>query len=95
MDTAEKFFDEMISDGIEPDVVVYNVLIAGFGKLERLEKCTQILEDMKKKDIEPTLITYTSLINACAYAKNMDKALDYLNTMKKMLNLPYTLIMHY
>jgi tetratricopeptide (TPR) repeat protein len=59
-ETAKKWKEKMIDDGIKPDIVTYNILI------NRAPDCgtaKKWLDAMAKDGIKPDIVTYNTLIN--------------------------------
>ena len=55
-------FKEMCLQGIQPDVVSYDILLAACASGEHVKEAQRILGAMKKRGVKPTVVTYTSLI---------------------------------
>lgn len=59
-------FKEMCLEGIVPDVVSYDILLAACASAEYVKQAKQIFDAMKKRGVKPTVVTYTSLITVYA-----------------------------
>lgn len=59
-------FKEMCVEGIVPDVVSYDILLAACATAEYVKQAKQIFDAMKKRGVKPTVVSYTSLITVYA-----------------------------
>lgn len=61
---AMQIFQHMLSDGIQPNDVVYTALIQGFAIARDANSALALFEDMRKREIEPNKITWHYLLRA-------------------------------
>lgn len=81
VDLAEKFFDEMISQGIvKPDVSSCTVMIKGFCKTGMIEKAQKLFDKMP---VRPNLLTYNTMVNGLCKKGLMEAALELVEGMKQ------------
>ncbi|GFP83748.1 pentatricopeptide repeat-containing protein at3g09650 chloroplastic [Phtheirospermum japonicum] len=66
IDKAEDLIREMVSVGIEPDVVSYNTLIDGCITVDDSAGALTYFNEMRKRGIAPTKVSYTTLMKAFA-----------------------------
>ncbi|KAL0338402.1 UNVERIFIED_CONTAM: Pentatricopeptide repeat-containing protein, chloroplastic [Sesamum angustifolium] len=66
IDKAEDLIREIISEGIEPDVVSYNTLIDGCILVDDSAGALTYFNEMRKRGIAPTKVSYTTLMKAFA-----------------------------
>lgn len=59
-------FKEMCLQGIQPDVVSYDILLAACASKEHVKEAQRIFDAMKKRRVKPTVVSYTSLITVYA-----------------------------
>ncbi|KAF2312116.1 hypothetical protein GH714_028101 [Hevea brasiliensis] len=57
-----RFYEDMKTRGICPDVVTYNTMINGYYKFRKMEEAEKLFVEMKGKNIAPTVISYTTMI---------------------------------
>jgi len=72
--------DETCKD--QMNAIVYGSVLKGYGRLGRLQRVTEIFEEMLGKGIQPTLASYNSVVDACARKGDMTKVPDILKQMK-------------
>ncbi|GAB2218606.1 hypothetical protein Drorol1_Dr00001832 [Drosera rotundifolia] len=92
VDMAEKMLREMIEEGIEPNVVTYNVLLNGICRRASLHPETRfegviraaerVLEEMKERGIEPDVTSYSILLHVYSRAHRPELTLEKLEVMK-------------
>jgi pentatricopeptide repeat-containing protein PET309 len=61
-----KWFRNMIADGLEPDRHVYNILIEDCVRSGMFEDAASIIEEMRNRQLPPLAETYTTIIAALA-----------------------------
>ncbi|KAF3685970.1 hypothetical protein T459_17541 [Capsicum annuum] len=80
-----------------PDVFTYTILISSYCRIER---ASELLDDMVKRGIAPNRITYNSFIRYYSATNEIDKAIEMLRKMQEMnhgvlpSNSSYTPIIH-
>ncbi|XP_039008313.1 pentatricopeptide repeat-containing protein At3g61520, mitochondrial-like [Hibiscus syriacus] len=73
---------------IEADVV-YNTLIDGLCKVERVEEALQLMEQMKStKGLAPDMVTYTCLINGFCKVGEIERGKELFDRMIEEVVLP-------
>ncbi|KAK9108542.1 hypothetical protein Syun_024553 [Stephania yunnanensis] len=90
---AEKFLEEMVNVGLEPNVVTYNVLLNGICRRsslhpeERFERTIRAAEnlfhEMQRRGIEPDVTSYSIVLHVYSRAHKPELSLDKLNSMKE------------
>jgi pentatricopeptide repeat protein len=56
------FWPKMSNKNIFPNVVIYNVLIDGFSKGDKLDEAVELFHEMDNNNIFPDVFTYSVLI---------------------------------
>uniref|UniRef100_A0A7I4DQ64 PROP1-like PPR domain-containing protein n=1 Tax=Physcomitrium patens TaxID=3218 RepID=A0A7I4DQ64_PHYPA len=75
-------FKEMCLQGIQPDVVSYDILLAACAPKQHVKEAQRIFDTMKKRrGIKPTVVTYTSLITVYANAGDFRSAMQVFGEM--------------
>ncbi|KAG0593000.1 hypothetical protein M758_1G288400 [Ceratodon purpureus] len=74
-------FKEMCLQGIQPDVVSYDILLAACASKEHVKEAQRIFDAMKKRRVKPTVVTYTSLITVYANAGDFRSAMQVFGEM--------------
>jgi len=75
---------------IQPDEVLFTVMIKACAKNAESEKAVNMLDDMRMCGLYPTDVTYTELIHACAKRADMaHKAFEFYREMK-VQDMPLT-----
>lgn len=80
---AEKYFNQMLQDGIIPDVPAYNSLMNAYAKVDNIHKALEVLNDMVKAQLFPSIITFNTLIDACSRDGNVINAQAVFSLMKQ------------
>ncbi|KAB2604575.1 pentatricopeptide repeat-containing protein [Pyrus ussuriensis x Pyrus communis] len=91
---AQRLFDAMSKEGIEPGLVTWNTLIASHNQLghcdvamelmRRMESCGITPDKMLLAGVQPNGITITSAISACTSLKSLNKGLEIYSIAIKM-----------
>ncbi|KAH0455566.1 hypothetical protein IEQ34_015598 [Dendrobium chrysotoxum] len=63
----------MEEEGIEPNLIMLNLLINAFGIAGRYKEAVAIFEQIKETGISPDVITYTTLMKAFIRARKYDQ----------------------
>lgn len=80
---AFEVFEAMLSEGIKPTLVAYNILIHACAKSGlRINRAVQLYAQMKENEVEPDGITFNSMINACVRGGLLEEALLVFQEMK-------------
>ncbi|KAA8518744.1 hypothetical protein F0562_016482 [Nyssa sinensis] len=82
VETANRFFEDMKSREISPDVVTYNTLINGYCRVKKMEEAEKFFVEMKGRNIEPNVISYTTMIKGYVSVGQVDDGLRLLEEMR-------------
>jgi pentatricopeptide repeat protein len=80
-DRIESLVQEMIEDGIDPNVVTYTAMFNAYSKDGNLKKAEDVMNRMRKEGIKPKVDTYNTIISAFAKIGRMDQAIEFLSRM--------------
>jgi len=84
LDCAFDLFDEMKSDGkVELDEIVYNALIDGCGRQQKVTRAMQVLEDMYAAHISPSNYTLSILVKLLGRARKLSEAITLVDDFRK------------
>ncbi|KAK6922789.1 Pentatricopeptide repeat [Dillenia turbinata] len=93
IEMAMRFLNEMLENGIEPNVVTYNVLLNGVCRRsslhpdERFERVVRdaekVLDEMRARGIEPDVTSYSIVLHVYSRAHKPELSLDKLRMMKE------------
>ncbi|KAK4756360.1 hypothetical protein SAY87_006487 [Trapa incisa] len=91
IEMGERFLNEMIESGIEPNVVTYNVLLNGLcrraslhpdGRFERtLRAADKLFDEMRMRGIEPDVTSYSIVLHVYSRAHKPELSLDKFRMM--------------
>lgn len=81
MDKALDLVNEMVNQGLSPDVISYNTILDGFCKFGRMQEANMLYRKMVERGINPDRSTYTSLINGHVSQDNMKEAFRFHDEM--------------
>ncbi|KAG6550504.1 hypothetical protein Mapa_007978 [Marchantia paleacea] len=79
--TVVSIFKDMYTQGIEPDIVSFNILLEACVSGSHVKEAQKIFDNLKKRALKPTVITYTTLITVYANSGQCSDALLLLNEM--------------
>ncbi|KAL3682287.1 hypothetical protein R1sor_000309 [Riccia sorocarpa] len=79
--TVVSVFKDMYTQGIEPDIISFNILLEACVGGGHVREAQKIFENLKKRALKPTVVTYTTLINVYASAGHSSDALLLLSEM--------------
>jgi len=65
------------------DVITYNTLAKGYGKLGQLDKCFELYQHMRDRGITPSQVTYGILLDCCINERQVERAAEVFDTMTK------------
>ncbi|GAB2292004.1 hypothetical protein Dimus_026252 [Dionaea muscipula] len=82
INTANRFYEDMRSRGIMPNVVTYNTMINGFYRVKKVEDAERFFVEMKGGNLVPTVVSYTTMIKGYASVGKVDDALRMFEEMK-------------
>ncbi|KAJ0040410.1 hypothetical protein Pint_27408 [Pistacia integerrima] len=93
IDMAERFLNEMIERGIEPNVVTYNVLLNGVCRRaslhpdERFERtimrAEKVFDEMRMRGIEPDVTSFSIVLHVYSRAHKPQLTMDKLKLMQE------------
>ncbi|KAL8490224.1 hypothetical protein ACS0TY_025458 [Phlomoides rotata] len=93
IEMGRRFFEEMLSRGIEANVVTYNVLLNGIcrraslhpeGRFERvIREAEKVFDEMRERGLEPDVTTYSILLHVYSRAHKPQLCLDKFVMMKE------------
>ncbi|KAE8021384.1 hypothetical protein FH972_007278 [Carpinus fangiana] len=93
IDMGEKFLNDMVGRGIEPNVVTYNVLLNGVcrraslhpeGRFERtIRNVEKVFDEMRERGIEPDVTSFSIVLHVYSRAHKPELSLDKLRLMKE------------
>jgi pentatricopeptide repeat protein len=81
LETVWQLLERMVRYGLNPTVVTYSSIIAGFCKAKRFEEACVLLDHMCGKGISPNEEIYTMLIKCSCDTKLFKKALSFVRNM--------------
>ncbi|XWS58789.1 hypothetical protein CRYUN_Cryun08bG0063800 [Craigia yunnanensis] len=79
---TNKVLQLMEAEGIEPNIVMLNVLINAFGIAGRHEEALSIYQHIRESGISPHVVTYSTLMKAFIRAKKFDKVPEIYKEME-------------
>jgi len=85
VDDAWALVQEMLADEKQYDsinTVIYSTVLKGFAHAWKLERCFEVLEEMKRYGIQCNTITYNTLLDACIKCGSMDRVSEVFNEMQ-------------
>lgn len=86
IDDAWALVQEMIADDRQSEsinTVIYSTVLKGFAHAWKLERCFDVLAEMKSHGIQCNTITYNTLLDACTKCGQMDRISEVFNDMQK------------
>lgn len=79
---ALKLFKDMgLHSKVNPNTVIYNILINAFSKLENVEQALSLKEEMKQKMVRPNVETYNALFKCLKEKSQVDTLLKLMDEM--------------
>lgn len=83
LDCAFDLFEEMKADGkVGLDEIVYNALIDGCGRQQKVARALQVLADMKKARISPSNYTLSILVKLLGRAHKLNEAISLVDDFR-------------
>lgn len=98
---AVEILQEAVDLGVQPDVYLFNTVIAKLAKARRSDEAFELFEEMKLSGLQPSAVTYGTIINACCRVGKSERAEALLDEMEALSGgapriAPYnTLIQHF
>lgn len=84
IELALEVFNELEgSTTLVPDTFVYNVMVNGFVKANRVDEACKLVDSMKARNITPDLITYSSLLDGLGKAGRLEEAFSVFTKMSE------------
>ncbi|WRX15226.1 Pentatricopeptide repeat - like 10 [Theobroma cacao] len=79
-----KLFDKMKQDGLTPDSVTYNTLLAGCIKIKHgHSKALELIKELKYNGLKMDSVMYGTLLAVCASSGLHEEAQNYFNQMRE------------
>ena len=71
---AQKLFDDMLSEGLEPTSELYTALLSAYSRAHLLDEALSVLSTMKSSShrCHPDAFTYSTLLKACSECSRFD-----------------------
>jgi pentatricopeptide repeat protein len=83
LDCAFDLFEEMKADGkVGLDEIVYNALIDGCGRQQKVQRALQVLADMRKANIAPSNYTLSILVKLLGRAHKLSEAIALVDDFR-------------
>ncbi|KAJ0254848.1 Pentatricopeptide repeat-containing protein [Hirschfeldia incana] len=80
----EWVYEQMLEDGVTPDVVTYNVLMWSNYRLGKMERFDRLFDEMARDGLSPDLYTFNILLHILGRGNKPLAALTTLNHMKEV-----------
>ncbi|KAL6854273.1 hypothetical protein ACP4OV_019176 [Aristida adscensionis] len=72
---AQGLWDEMVLEGIEPDVTAYNKMIGGYCRAGKVVMAEEMFKDMEMDGIHPSAMTFEWLVRGHCMAGEVEAAM--------------------
>ncbi|CAD5312365.1 unnamed protein product [Arabidopsis thaliana] len=83
LDSCIKLFDQMKRDGLKPDVVTYNTLLAGCIKVKNgYPKAIELIGELPHNGIQMDSVMYGTVLAICASNGRSEEAENFIQQMK-------------
>ncbi|KAG7591237.1 Pentatricopeptide repeat [Arabidopsis thaliana x Arabidopsis arenosa] len=83
LDSCIKLFDQMKRDGLKPDVVTYNTLLAGCIKVKNgYPKAVELIGELPHNGIQMDSVMYGTVLAICASNGRCEEAENFIQQMK-------------
>lgn len=79
---AFKLFSDMVEKGIQPNEVIFTILIGLCGPIQKPDKAMKYLTKMRQSGLSPNVVTYNTLIRLFAGMKQSSICLSLFEHMK-------------
>ncbi|KAK7253112.1 hypothetical protein RIF29_37551 [Crotalaria pallida] len=70
------------ADGIEPNIVMLNMLINAFGNAGRYREAMSVYHHIKESGVSPDVVTYTTLMKAFMRARKFEEVSSIYKEME-------------
>ncbi|PQQ18740.1 pentatricopeptide repeat-containing protein [Prunus yedoensis var. nudiflora] len=81
VDEAFGMLKRMENEGIDPDTITFNILIAGLRKQGRFEEGIKLLEEMRGKGCDPNAGSYQEVLYCFLDAQRFVEAKEFMSWM--------------
>ncbi|GAV91409.1 PPR domain-containing protein/PPR_2 domain-containing protein/PPR_3 domain-containing protein [Cephalotus follicularis] len=78
---GDRYFNQMVKDGLVSNVCSYNMVIDCFCKADMMDRAVEIFEDMQHRAVAPNLITFNTLISGHCKDGEISKAREMLSKL--------------
>lgn len=79
----QETFDKFLKSGQDPDVMLYNSLLAGYAEKGEFDEANTIFLSLKERGIEPDLPIFNTMINAAVKGNRPDSVAELIEDMKQ------------
>jgi len=79
---AVKLLNQMVEEGITPDLVTWNGLVSGYSMQGRIDEALTIINQIKSSGITPNVVSWTALISGCSQNEKYMDALKMFSQMQ-------------
>lgn len=81
-------FEDVLNNGLKPDVVLYNNIIRAFCGMGNMERAVCTVKQMQRERHRPTSRTFMPIIHGFARSGEMRRALEIFNMMRRSGCIP-------
>ena len=78
-----KLWEEMVVQGVRPNLLVANAFIKSFMVMDDEEGMKRYLEKMKQEGLQPNVQTYTAIIEGCVRKGRIEEVRKWMEDMKR------------
>ncbi|KAL8514663.1 hypothetical protein ACS0TY_013666 [Phlomoides rotata] len=79
---AQRLFDLMQEEGVEPDAITWNILISSYSQLGKCDLAMELMSEMEMCGVKPDVFTWSCMISG--FAQN-NRGLEALQLFREML----------
>ncbi|KAI0830612.1 hypothetical protein BC628DRAFT_1354793 [Trametes gibbosa] len=80
---ANRVWDDMLRLNVKPDLVAWNTLLDGYGKMRALKSVTTTWELMRMQRVKPDALSYRAVISALFTDGKVDRALELFHSFER------------
>ncbi|CAH2047960.1 unnamed protein product [Thlaspi arvense] len=80
-ENAQQVFKQMVSGGVPPNIMTYNIVLDGLCNNGKLEKALVIFQDLQKSEMKLNIVTYVIVINGMFKAGKVEEAWDLFSSI--------------
>merc|ERR1719331_2512555 len=85
MNRVPGLLENMVAQGIEPNLITYSAILKGYCQENRLDEAFKLVEDMMKTtSFKPDEIMYNTLLDGCARQGLFDRGMQVLREMESV-----------